>query len=131
VAESTTATTTTLRWSAARDDAGIQGYVIRQDGEIIADLPASTTTFQVAGLAPESAYQFHLVAVDTDGNTSAELARAVQTESLPTDPGTALLTAEPLGGGVLLHWDPAAGHVSNYRVLRAVAGDDLVEIARS
>jgi hypothetical protein len=126
VAEQVTAASATLRWPAAEDESAVAGYLVEQDGQIIADLPGTALTHHVSGLEAETAYAFRVAAVDAEGNATPPLTRTVFTEP-SAEPGTATLfaTAGP-GGTVTLEWEPSVDPVDGYRVLRAV-GDGPLE----
>ncbi|MGY3791293.1 fibronectin type III domain-containing protein [Aquimarina sp. 433] len=65
---STTAGQTTLSWDASTDNVGVAEYDVLQDGEIVATV--SDTTVIVTGLAPETTYEFTVIAKDAAGNES-------------------------------------------------------------
>jgi sugar lactone lactonase YvrE len=77
-ASKTTATTTTLSWTASENvsptsrtkkDLGIITYDIYKDGILLATI--SETTYTVTGLNPNTTYSFTVKAKDTAGNVSA------------------------------------------------------------
>lgn len=84
-ASATTATSTTLTWSAATDNVGIAGYdVVRVSGATETAAAASTTnTVTVTGLTAATAYTFAVYARDAAGNRSPRSAAV----SVTTSPG--------------------------------------------
>ncbi len=61
----------TLTWSAAGDDRWLGGYDIVQGGNVLARVPAGTTTVKVENLFCEQAYTFAVVAFDTVNRTAS------------------------------------------------------------
>ncbi|MBG6131338.1 chitodextrinase [Aquimarina sp. EL_43] len=68
-ASNTSAGQTTLSWDASTDNVGVAGYDVLQDGAVVATV--TTTTTVVAGLSPETTYEFKVLAKDAAGNESA------------------------------------------------------------
>jgi glucose/arabinose dehydrogenase len=63
-------TAVTLRWAAATDDVAVTAYEVRRDATRAGTLTGGATTFTDAGLAPDTAYSYTVVARDAQGNTS-------------------------------------------------------------
>ena len=67
-ADGATESTIDLTWSAATDDIGVIGYVVRRDGTTVGFTAA--TEYTDAGLADDTAYSYEVIAVDSSGNAS-------------------------------------------------------------
>jgi len=68
-ASGTTTSSTNLSWTASTDNVGVTGYDVYQDGSVIAT--TASTSYNVTGLSPATAYNFHVIAKDDAGNESA------------------------------------------------------------
>ncbi|MDW4903925.1 cellulase family glycosylhydrolase [Streptomyces sp. ADMS] len=99
-ASGTTATSTTLTWTASTDNVGVAGYdVVRVSGGTETTAAASTTnSVTVTGLTAATAYTFAVYARDAAGNRSSRSA-------------TVNVTTSPGGG------NPGAGCSVAYRVV--------------
>jgi chitodextrinase len=92
-----------LSWTAATDNVGVTGYIVRRNGTQIAT--PSTTSFADAGLSPATTYTYTVAARDAAGNVSSAASASVTTASPPPP------------NSVSLAWDPvAAANLSGYRV---------------
>ncbi len=82
-ASGTTATSTTLTWTAATDNVGVTGYdVVRVSGGTETPAAASTTnSVTVSGLTASTAYTFAVYAKDAAGNRSPRSATVNVTTS--------------------------------------------------
>ncbi|XLS29987.1 fibronectin type III domain-containing protein [Flavobacteriaceae bacterium M23B6Z8] len=65
----TTATATTLSWSAATDDTGVTGYKVYRDGNLMATL-GNVLSYDATGLNGSTTYAFTVSAMDAAGNES-------------------------------------------------------------
>lgn len=85
----------TLTWPGAVSDAGITGYEVYQDADLIAALPGSATSYNVAGLSAGTTYTFTVKAKDGGGNAGPDLTVTVTTinDSLPSIDTAVLGTA--------------------------------------
>jgi mannan endo-1,4-beta-mannosidase len=86
-ASAVTATSATLKWTAATDNVGVAGYdVVRVSGSTETKAAASTTnSATVTGLTAATAYTFAVYARDAAGNRSARSATVnVTTGSAPS-----------------------------------------------
>ncbi|MGH3735739.1 MAG: cellulose binding domain-containing protein [Micromonosporaceae bacterium] len=72
-ASGTTDTTVSLTWGASSDNVGVAGYDVFRETASGPVTVGSTgaTSFTVTGLAPATAYTFHVRARDASGNVSA------------------------------------------------------------
>ncbi|HSD13388.1 MAG TPA: GEVED domain-containing protein [Flavobacterium sp.] len=68
-ASGTTATTTNLSWTASTDNVGVTGYDVYRGATLLGTV--ATTTYNVTGLTPSTAYSFSIKAKDAAGNVSA------------------------------------------------------------
>lgn len=59
-----------LAWKEAKDNTGVRGYRIYQNGSLIQELAADVYNMQVSGLLSGTAYRFEVEAYDAAGNTS-------------------------------------------------------------
>lgn len=110
-----------LTWDPG-PDADLAAVRVLQDGEVVAELPAGTTSWTATGLVAGRTYAYSLVAVDGHGNTSA--ASSPEVEVVPLDltaPGAPTgLLAEPGDRAADLSWDPVADpDLAGYEVLDA------------
>ncbi|MGE3166754.1 MAG: LamG-like jellyroll fold domain-containing protein [Planctomycetota bacterium] len=88
VATALSANAIRLTWGAAVDDVGVDIYLVRRDGMIVASLPGAALEYTAIGLAPATAYTFTVAALDAAGNASGE--------SLPATATTLPVTAGPM-----------------------------------
>ena len=75
-----------LDWSATTDDDAVAKYEIFRDGVKIAT--TETTSYSDKSVQPNTAYRYHVVAVDFAGNASAESDPASATTSPPDETRT-------------------------------------------
>jgi len=117
-----------LSWTASTDNIGVTGYNILRDGVQVAT--TAGTTYQDAGLAASTAYDYTVAAFDAAGNASASSIDASATTltpdttapSVPTD-----LAAVPASSSAIdLSWTASTDNiaVTGYRIFR-----DGVQIA--
>ncbi|MCM5663428.1 fibronectin type III domain-containing protein [Galbibacter mesophilus] len=83
-ASGTTASGTSLAWTASTDNVGVTDYEVFQDGVSIG-LTGGGTNFGVNGLTAETTYNFTILALDAAGNTSAVSNTAAVTTLSNTD----------------------------------------------
>ena len=92
-----TATSNTLSWTAAVDNAGgsgIGGYEVLRNGTVVATTGATATTWTGTGLAASTAYTYTVRAFDAQQNRGAESAPVtVTTEPAPLDPSGVTTTS--------------------------------------
>ena len=81
-----------LSWNAATDDAGVTGYRVLRDGQLIATV--TELAFTDTGLTNGTLYNYEVVAIDASGKTSAPAAVSVRPRAL----GPAVLRVN-CGGG--------------------------------
>ncbi|MFG3496487.1 cellulase family glycosylhydrolase [Streptomyces sp. NPDC047928] len=70
-AGATTATSTTLTWTASTDDVAVTGYDVYRDGTRVNAAPVAGTSYADTGLTPSTAYRYTVRARDAAGNVSA------------------------------------------------------------
>ena len=66
-----TATAVTLTWTASTDNVAVTGYDVYRNGIKINVSAVTTTSYNVSGLTPSTAYSFYVTAFDAAGNFSA------------------------------------------------------------
>jgi chitodextrinase len=64
------ATSVTLSWTEATDNAGVAGYQILENDQVVASVPGNETMVTVASLSPLTTYNFAVVASDSAGNST-------------------------------------------------------------
>ncbi len=69
-ATNTTDSSVQLSWTASTDNVAVTEYSIEQDNVSLASVDQNQLSYQVNGLAPETLYNFRIVALDGSGNTS-------------------------------------------------------------
>ncbi|WP_125776759.1 glycoside hydrolase family 9 protein [Antribacter gilvus] len=121
-----TATGATLTWAASADaGSGVASYDVLLDGAVVATTRA--TTYQLTGLAAETAYRVAVVATDNAGNRSqagtaatfTTTAATVPDTTPPTVPGTPVVSGVTATGATLT-WaasTDAGSGVASYDVL--------------
>ena len=111
-----------LSWSGATDNVAVTGYRLQRDGADLATLAASARTYHDAGLTPETAYHYTLVAFDGSGNDGPTASVDVTTTPNDPVPPTAPtgLTGTPTAATVALAWTAGTDdqNVAGYRVSR-------------
>ena len=70
-ASAITPSTLTLTWTASSDNIAVSGYDVYQNNLKINSTNITTNSYNVAGLAPATLYNFYVVAKDAAGNTTA------------------------------------------------------------
>lgn len=87
-------TTVELAWTGSTDDVRVTGYEVSRDGEVVAGVGGSTTSFTDAGLAASTEYTYSVTAHDAAGNVSeASDAVTVTTGDGEPDPPAGACTA--------------------------------------
>ncbi|MBO2451217.1 DUF1080 domain-containing protein [Actinomadura barringtoniae] len=81
-----TATTATVSWAAATDNAGVDAYDLVADGRTCGTVPGRTTTGTCTGLSPDADAAISVVARDASGNTSAP-GGSLTVHTAPSGPG--------------------------------------------
>jgi chitodextrinase len=116
----TSLTTLTLSWSAATDNVSIYGYELQQDGLTVGI--ATSTTFSLSGLAPNSTHSYKVRSRDPAENWSAWSAPVTITlsDQIPPSAPSGLNYADATATTVTLIWRPATDNVgvTGYTVFR-------------
>jgi chitodextrinase len=108
-----------LAWGAATDDLEVAGYVVRRDGQQIANL--TSLSHADTGLAQGTTYSYTVAAYDSAGNVgpASSVSRLLPDTIAPSLPASLLVSQ---GGPrlVQLSWGAASDNVgvTSYRVLR-------------
>jgi chitodextrinase len=110
-----------LNWQGSTDDTGVAGYHIFCNGQALATVPATATSYPDTGLKDATAYSYTVSAYDAAANTSAQSSAASATTPDVTPPSVPTgLTATVAGAAVNLAWNAAVDNVgvSAYEVYR-------------
>ncbi|QMV43237.1 fibronectin type III domain-containing protein [Cohnella cholangitidis] len=125
-------TSVSLSWDAVADNIGVDRYEIFRNSE---ETPISVTTVTygaIAGLAPDTSYDFSVEAIDKAGNRTRSNPLTVKTTALPdVSPPTApteLSTAHLAHDSVTLSWLPSADDVG-IREYEIMYGSKTVSVA--
>ena len=71
IASNITDTSLALSWNASSDNVSVSGYrIIEEISGVITPAAASSTTYLMNGLIPETSYKYVVIAVDAAGNES-------------------------------------------------------------
>ena len=114
-----------LSWPSASDNVAVTGYdILGSNGSVIAQLGASTTTYNHTGLSASTTYNYTVQARDGANNVT-RLAATATTQAVSTDPSPPVsftLSSGPAVSSQLnLSWtpssDPESG-IKEYRVFR-------------
>lgn len=109
----TSFSTAALSWMASKDNIGVTGYNVYQDGNLIAISP--TTSFTVTGLKGSTTYSFSVKAIDGSGNLSAASnsvsikTQASNDQTAPTAPTK--LTVVPAITTASLSWTASTDNI--------------------
>ncbi len=102
-----TATTIELSWTPSTDDTGVTGYRIVRSGLQVGI--ASGPRFTDRGLAPNTAYNYRVEAIDAAGNRSAPTpALTARTATRMVNAGAAWRYLDDVGGAPPGGWDDVA-----------------------
>ena len=72
IASNITDTSLELSWNASSDNVSVSGYrIVEEISGVITQVAASSTTYLMNGLIPETSYKYKVIAVDAAGNESA------------------------------------------------------------
>ena len=77
--------TATLQWAPSTDNRAVVGYDVLRDGVVAASVGGTTTTAQVQGLMPGTAYSFAVRARDAAGNATTSEPLWLVTPAAPVD----------------------------------------------
>ncbi|WP_024480294.1 fibronectin type III domain-containing protein [Cellulophaga baltica] len=116
IANNITTTSVSLNWTAATDNVAVIDYEVFQDGASIGRT-GGTATFEVSALAPETDYNFTVVALDAATNVSAQSNNlsistlALPDTEAPTVP-TALIANSITTTSITLNWTAATDNVA-------------------
>ncbi|MFC4100299.1 fibronectin type III domain-containing protein [Paenibacillus xanthanilyticus] len=128
-AESVTATSAVLKWTAATDNVAVAGYRIKQGETVLAETNGPAVTRALANLKPATDYALTIEADDAAGNWSADgLTVSFKTQAAEPEgdkaPPTWPMGSKVTSGGTtpyiaLISWTPAADNVgvTGYRIM--------------
>jgi hypothetical protein len=95
----TPAPATALSWTAASDDVGVTGYVVRRDGTTIVTTGGKTLAYSDSAVTAGHTYAYTVAAVDAAGNSSPQskpLSVTIPTPTpTPTPPAPASVPTTP------------------------------------
>ncbi|CAH1216895.1 hypothetical protein PAECIP111891_04502 [Paenibacillus allorhizoplanae] len=74
----TSPTSVSVTWPRAHDNLGVSGYRVYKDGELVKQVLANVTSYDITGLTPGHSYSFTVQALDAQGNTSV-LSQPIET----------------------------------------------------
>ncbi|MDB5169466.1 MAG: hypothetical protein JWO41_822 [Candidatus Saccharibacteria bacterium] len=118
---SQTDTTVSLSWTASTDNVAVNGYEVYRGNTLLTTTYA--TNYTDTGRAVNTSYAYHIVALDSSGNPSADSAAytvsTLTDQTAPTTPGNPQ-SPNQTTTGVDLAWDAASDDVavSGYRIYR-------------
>ncbi len=126
VAQNVAMTSLTLSWTRASDDAIVLAYKVYSGTDLLANLPATSLTFNVTGLYPGTAYNFTVEAGDAGNNWSTDGPGVTVSTIADTTPpiwaSNPTLTPSNISPDSLkLTWTPAPTDdflVSSYRIIQ-------------
>lgn len=88
------ALTVDLSWTASTDNVGVAGYEIFRDGELVATIYGSATSYTDTQLDSATSYTYNVAAFDAAGNVSSESSSAsATTATAPDNPDNLALDA--------------------------------------
>ncbi len=130
-------TSFTVSWAASTDNVGVAGYNIYRNGVKINSATNTTTSFNVTGLAPNTAYSITVSALDAAGNQSAQSAAlnvsTAQDTIAPSAP-TTLAATSVAATSFTLSWKASTDNVgvSGYNIyLNGVKANAALNTATS
>lgn len=104
-----------LSWQPSTDNIQVDGYNIYENGNEIATLVGTTTSYAATGLSPQTNYTFNVSAYDEVGNVSAESgpvgAMTLSPDITPPSPPTYLTATAIDPTDVVLEWHPSTDNV--------------------
>jgi chitodextrinase len=115
-----------LAWDGSTDNVGVTSYTIYRDGNLLASVNGTTTTYQDSAVTPDTSYSYTIVASDAAGNGSGQsTGLPVTTPPVPqdTEPPSIpanLRTTNITYSAVDLAWNPSTDNtgVTSYAIYR-------------
>ncbi|HEX4775192.1 MAG TPA: metallophosphoesterase [Acidimicrobiia bacterium] len=99
------ASSVTLSWTASSDPTGIASYDVLRDGVVVTSVPGSSTSALDSTVAPNTTYQYQVVAHDGAGNVSQPSAALPVT----TPPAATAIFSDGFESGSLSAWTSSSG----------------------
>ncbi len=126
---SSTPNSATIAWTATTDNVAVTGYDIYRDGQLCAQVAASTLTGTCNNLSPKTTYGFYVNARDAAGNVSQPSGTLSVTtpgttdQTAPTAPSNVHTTAIT-STSITLAWNASSDNVgvTGYTVYNVVGG---------
>jgi hypothetical protein len=81
-----------VSWAASTDNVGVDHYAIKRNGQFLASVAGSTTSYSDTGAQPSTTYVYAIEAFDAAGNGSGDSAPASATTPTAPGPGTTIVT---------------------------------------
>lgn len=110
-ASNTSPTSVSLTWPSAHDNQSVVGYRVYKDGDLVKQVPANVTSYDITGLIPGHTYSFTVQALDAQGNTSVlsqpivtSTTSGVDTELPGWNKGSSIEVADLGQSGAQLSW---------------------------
>ncbi|WP_417067556.1 carbohydrate binding domain-containing protein [Niveibacterium terrae] len=106
VSTATTASSTTLGWTASTDNYALAGYRVYRDGALVATV--KTLSYTDTALTPATTYSYTVLAFDAAGNASA-VSAATKVTTLNGNVATVFYKVPTTWSSVYLHYAPTGG----------------------
>ena len=100
-----TSSSVTLSWAAASDPSGIGGYDVVRGGTTVGSVAGNTTTYFDGTVAPNTTYQYQVIARDGAGNASTPSTAL----TVNTPAGTTAIFSDGFEAGNLSAWSTSGG----------------------
>jgi len=101
---SATASSVAFSWSGPATGPAPDSYLIIEDGQAVGSVPGTTTTYQAAGLAPATSYQFQVQAVR--GGTRSPRSSVLTASTTVPPVSDAVLTGPFTAYSKVVRWSP-------------------------
>jgi hypothetical protein len=83
IANSATVNSAAFRWSGPATGPAPDTYEIMRNGQSVGSVPGNITYYQAAGLAPDTSYQFRVIAIRDDKRSPQSMALGITTLTPP------------------------------------------------
>ncbi len=105
----------TAGWTASTDNTGVTGYRIFRDGDLLATVASTSTSFTDETAQPATTYSYTIQSVDAAGNQSPQSQAASATTPPPATP----VFADGFEAGSLWAWDSSRGLTVQDTIVRS------------
>lgn len=120
IADSSTINSVAFRWSSPATGPVPNRYMIVQNGQVVGSVPGTVTFYQAQGLAPDTSYQYQVMAV-RGGRHSARSAILTEETLIPS------ISAASLEGTSAAHWKVVSSSPSELFYVLGKKGTDSWE----